>query len=565
MKQFALLTFLKLCDTIFSEVFKEESMVFGALHWAGFIFMAFVFLYGLFVFVDWRKHKWRSLAFSPEQTSFFFGTTFDFHRFLKLVFLGVSGALFSFVLLDPRWGLIQRTERIEGVDIVIVLDISQSMLCEDTPGVTRLQQARDVVFDLMARTGNNRLGLVMFASQGYPVFPLTFDYEVLSLWLQEANPMMVSDQGSNLEDGIEKALTLFEKNTLSHRVILLLSDGEDLEFHPLKAADHARSLGVQIVAVGIGSLEGAFVPVYNETGQKTGYLTMNGKEVISRLRKDTLSDIVKKTDGVLLTSRETDRLLGFLNSLKKNSYGKQSYEALQAQFQYFLLPALLLWLLAILWPTRWNLSPLVLCLLVLGITSSPSYGNDASRGTKLYLKGQYEDARNAFQKAVVRNPRSQKLRYNLASSFAQTQEFDKAIAQFASLTNAVSSDLAIKSLYDLGTTLALAGQNEEALSVYRELLSRIQPYHSLYSNTLENILFLQRQQQNQQNQSNSQSSSQQPNQKPRQNKSQSQPQTNQPLPQNQNAEAILNLVQQEERKNLQKIPLASEKRARYPW
>ncbi|MFN3659708.1 MAG: vWA domain-containing protein [Brevinematales bacterium] len=336
-------------------------MVFGKFSHTWWLAGISLLVLGLFLVVEWQKERWRTQQYSPEQRNTLFGREFAWNRFIKNLFLALSVLFFSFVLLDPRWGMVNRTERLEGADIILVADLSHSMLCDDI-GESRLARLQRIVFDLMAKGGSHRIGLVFFAAQAYPVVPLTFDYEVISLWLQEANPLAIENQGSNLEDALRKAMELFEKNTLSHRLIVVLSDGEDMEHSPASVASQIAQKGIYIISIGIGTVEGGKIPLSHEKGKPPVFLTVDGKEVITRLRPDILKEIGQKTGGIFLegTDNAGEKLASYVEKIKKNPYGKVSYETMRAQYQYFLVPALLLWLLALLWPVKKEISLLFL-------------------------------------------------------------------------------------------------------------------------------------------------------------------------------------------------------------
>ncbi|MFN4216432.1 MAG: vWA domain-containing protein [Brevinematales bacterium] len=539
-------------------------MVFGKFSHAWWLVGISLLVLGLFLVVEWKKERWRKQQYSPEQRNVLFGREFTWNRFVKSLFLALSVLFFSFALLDPRWGMVNRTERIEGVDIILVADLSQSMLCDDI-GESRLERLQRIVFDLMAKGGNHRIGLVFFAAQAYPVVPLTFDYEVISLWLQEANPLAIENQGSNLEDALRKAMELFEKNTLSHRLIVVLSDGEDMEHSPASVASQVAQKGIQIVSIGIGTVRGGKIPLSHEKGKPPAFLTVDGKEVITRLRPDILKEIARKTGGVFLdgTDNAGEKLVSYVEKIKKNPYGKVSYETMRAQYQYFLVPALLLWLLALLWPMRKEISMLILVGFFLYLRPSEGFTSEASRGTRLYRQGRYQEAKEAFQRALVKKPDSVFLRYNLGNTLYFLEEWDKASREFSGLTNSASKDVKIRSLYNMGTTLAASGEKKEAALVYRQLLEKISPGNPLYRKTIENLLYLQ---QIQSNQSSSSQSQDKPSPSPQHQKEKKKNQPSQQTPPEEDAQSLLNLVQQEERKNIQKLPLGGgNPQSRYPW
>jgi len=537
-------------------------MIFGGLSHAWWLFSIGALILGGFLFIEWRKERWRNTHFSPEQRQSLFGREFAWNRFVRLLFLSLAVLFFSIALLDPRWGMVNRTERMEGVDVVLVADLSTSMLCEDI-GESRLERLRRIVLDLMGRSSGHRLGLVFFASQAYPVVPLTFDYEVISLWLQEANPLLIENQGSDLEDGINKALDLFESAALSHRVMVVLSDGEDMEHQPLRAAARAASRGVQIITVGIGTPAGGKIPLRGTSPQGTTFFTVNGEEVVTHLRSDILKDIANKTGGIFLegTENASERIMAFIDKLKKNPYGRISYETMMARYQYFLLPALLFWILALFWPSSRAIVMIVAGMLCL-TSFETGYSSDGSLATHLYRQGNYEAAREAFQKALVKHPFSPVLRYNLGTTLSHLQEWESAAREFRKLTNSHWRDLDIRSLYNLATTLAAAGDTREAALAYQQLLAKLPSTHPLYTRTIDNLLYLQQPKQHQTTPQSSPSPQNPKNPTNQEKKPQQNPQPNQ----NQDTEALLNLVKQEERKNMQKLPLGpGNPQSRYPW
>ncbi|MCX7882397.1 MAG: VWA domain-containing protein [Brevinematales bacterium] len=540
-------------------------MVFGSLSQAWWIVGIGCLVVGSFVLVEWYKEKWRKHFSSTEQDPVLFGRDFVWHRFLRNLFLVLSAILFSFVLLDPRWGMVNRSERIEGVDIVLVVDLSQSMLCEDV-GESRLERLRRIVFDLMSKGGNHRLGLVFFSAQAYPIVPLTFDYEILSLWLQEANPLAIENQGSNLEDGLRKAIELFEKNTLSHQLIVVFSDGEDMEHHPLRAATQAAQKGIRVVTIGIGTEKGGKIPLRDEKTKQQVFLTADGKEVVTRLRPDILREIAKRTGGVFLSGGENaaDSLLSYVEKIKKNPYGRVSYETMMTRYQYFLVLALLFWLLAILWPTGRGILVSFLVFFGIVVLPSPGFSHEGARGTQFYREGRYQEAKEAFQKALIKKPSSLPLRYNLGNTLYYLQEWENAIKEFRNLTNVPSQEMAYRSLYNLGTTLAAQGNTNAAAVVYHTLLRRLSPKHPLYTKTVDNLIYLQQAPSQKSPSPNSQASSSPEREQENKDKTSSSSKDSSSL--QGDTQSLLNLVQQEERKNMQKLPLGGgSPQSRYPW
>jgi Ca-activated chloride channel family protein len=211
--------------------------------------------------------------------------------FIALIALVIS-------LARPRWGSqVQITAR-RGVQVIVLLDVSTSMLAEDIKP-NRLARAKLTVEELMDRLGGNEMGLVLFAGAAFVQFPLTADFYTARTFLNSAGPWMISRPGTALEEAGRVALGGFPKEIASNRVILLLTDGEGHEGDPLAAASAAADAGVTLYAIGFGSPAGEPIPIRNEHGTLTGYKKdAQGEIVLSRLDEATLQQMANKTDGL---------------------------------------------------------------------------------------------------------------------------------------------------------------------------------------------------------------------------------------------------------------------------
>jgi Ca-activated chloride channel family protein len=201
-------------------------------------------------------------------------------------------------LARPLWGSQVLVKVQEGVEVMVVLDVSVSMLSEDVKP-NRLARAKLTVEELMDRLGGNDVGLVIFAGAAFVQFPLTSDLYTARLFLESAGPGSISRPGTALEEAIRVALDGFAENRAAGRVVLLLTDGEGHEGDPLAAAKEAAALGVTIHAIGFGSPGGEPIPLRDETGNVVGYKrNAQGEVVLSRLDEATLQQIVAGTGGL---------------------------------------------------------------------------------------------------------------------------------------------------------------------------------------------------------------------------------------------------------------------------
>lgn len=216
--------------------------------------------------------------------------------------LGISTLMMTLALSRPRYFAGKVDVPVQGVDIVICLDVSHSMLCEDIKP-SRLEFAQSLIANLLEQLRpGDRVGLVAFGGSGFPLCPLTHDLSVARTYLDLISPsVMVYNPTTYIAEGLKaslKLLTKKQKREPRGSVILLLSDGEDQGSNWKQVAAECAKLGIPVFAFAIGTEKGAPVPEVTETGITKGYKRdLQGNIAISRLRLDTLKNIARKTGG----------------------------------------------------------------------------------------------------------------------------------------------------------------------------------------------------------------------------------------------------------------------------
>jgi Ca-activated chloride channel family protein len=221
-------------------------------------------------------------------------------RFAKRVLLLTSAALLVFALAGPRWGTRYEEVRRKSADIVLLVDVSSSMLVEDVKP-SRLEQVKREVLDLLRVLPGDRVGLVTFAGAPLLLCPLTLDYGALEMFVHEPTSDLPAIPGTDLAAAIDLALSSFDFTARGERFMVLLSDGEDNEGRGREAARKAAAKGVKILACGVGEPSGG--PVPSSTG--TGPFEMDGRgnPVISKLDEENLRAIAAATGGAYVRSR----------------------------------------------------------------------------------------------------------------------------------------------------------------------------------------------------------------------------------------------------------------------
>ena len=264
---------------------------------------------------------------------------------VKFVLLMLAFSALVLALANPQVGRKTETVQREGVDLFLALDISRSMLAEDEPP-SRLVRSKQLFSRLIEQLGGDRVGLIVFAGYPYLQVPLTTDYAAVRGMLRTVDPDLAGTQGTNLGAAIEMAQQAFERAESEHRVIVLLSDGEDHEAEALAQAKKAAEAGTTIYTIGVGSTKGAPIPqVVN--GRNSGYKQdQQGSIVLSKLNEEMLREVAEAGQGQyvhLEGGKSTlSRLRNALASLEKSQYETQSFADYEDQYQWLLALGLLL-------------------------------------------------------------------------------------------------------------------------------------------------------------------------------------------------------------------------------
>lgn len=219
-------------------------------------------------------------------------------RTAKAVLWGLTLFFLIIALARPVWGVELNVVEAQGINLLVVLDVSNSMNAQDVLP-SRLERAKLTIRDLFTGLNGNAVGLLLFAGEPVLQFPLTTDLFSAEVFLQSAGTHAISRQGTALEDALLLALESFDPQSPAAKVIVLFTDGENHEGDALRAAQVAAEQSVIIHVVGYGDPDGAPVPVFDAFGQQTGYVTDRANDiVISRLDEDTLRAIAEASGGL---------------------------------------------------------------------------------------------------------------------------------------------------------------------------------------------------------------------------------------------------------------------------
>lgn len=276
---------------------------------------------------------------------------------LRVLFFYSGLLLIGFSLSRPQWGFSWREARREGLDLMVAVDTSNSMLADDFKP-TRLQRAQWGIEELVGELKGDRAGLIAFAGEGVLQCPLTLDYGAFLMNVQDLFPGIVPTGGTNIEAALQKALDSFDEASEADRVILLITDGESHQGDPDSIIKKLREAKVRVFAVGMGTPEGSLIPLDERA---SGFLKNRDQEVVkSTLDEATLKRIASQTNGLYVRANPRDFGAGELiteglKPLKRAQLESERVKEMQERYQLFLGAGLLLLFLEAMAPipARW--------------------------------------------------------------------------------------------------------------------------------------------------------------------------------------------------------------------
>lgn len=260
-------------------------------------------------------------------------------RVIKTVLFLLAFSSLILALCNLQTGSKLTEVKREGADIIVCLDVSNSMLAQDlTPDrLTRAKYALERMIDLLE---GDRLGLVIFAGEAYVQLPITTDYAAAKMFLNSIGPGMVPVQGTKIADAITKASESFSNDEGKNRAIILITDGENHESEAIDAAEDAAKKGIMINTIGIGSQNGVPIPLVENNAVKGYRKDKEGQTVITRLNSDLLKTIASKADGVYVQASQADlgldAVLDKIDELDKAQLESKMYTDYEDQFQWFI-------------------------------------------------------------------------------------------------------------------------------------------------------------------------------------------------------------------------------------
>jgi Ca-activated chloride channel homolog len=321
-------------------------------------------------------------------------------------------------------------ETMQSKEIMIAMDVSNSMLAADAMP-NRLQKAKMFINQIIASNSTDKIGLILFAGNAYIAVPLTIDHAVIKMNVEATQPNALPTQGTNISEAITKALHCFDTKQEAGRAIIIVTDGEDHEQEIDAAIDRCKDNKIAIATVGVGTAKGA---TFIDDNTQQPKQDENGQTVVSRLNETELQAIASQANGIYIALDNSNNALLGLNSFLKNIAATASSIDVQKNIYYFqwtLLPAILLLLIALFYPAKQK-KLVVMCIILLpNITTAQISAESIAQGNQKYKNQQYNQAILSYKKVIDNATNSiihQSIaNYNLGNAMAKQNNWQEAI------------------------------------------------------------------------------------------------------------------------------------------
>ena len=510
----------------------------------------------------------------------------DVSRFRPLVKFGLlltALALLIVMLARPQMGTKISHEKRTGIETIIALDISNSMLAEDV-SPSRLDRAKMMVENLVDHFTNDKIGLIVFAGEAYVQLPITSDFVSAKMFLSSIEPGLIETQGTDIAAAVNMATHSFTQEEGVGKAIIVITDGEDHEGGALEAAQEAKEKGMRVYVLGIGSAKGSPIPI---PGTSDYMKDNSGETVMSALNEDMCKQVAEAGGGAYIhvenNSNAQEQLNRELDKLAKKEISSTVYSDFDEQFQAVGILVLLLLIaeiciLEIKNPHLRNIHlfnrkktvTLLLLLMTVAAAHAQSDRDYVRRGNQQFRAGKFAEAEVDYRKAIERNAKNPQALYNLGNALLAQKKDSAAVEQFQQAAKLETNPRRrANAFHNIGVVCQGHQMFGEAIEAYKESL-RNNPDDDETRYNLE--LCKRQQKQQQQNKDNKDSKDNKDKQdkdkkkdqdkqdQQKQQDDQKKQQEQKPQMSKENAEQLLNAAMQEEKNTQQRIKKAQHQK-----
>ena len=416
------------------------------------------------------------------------GTVNRPRRIIRFGLLLVACALAIIALAQPRWGYTFEDVKRKGLDLLVAVDTSRSMLSNDVQP-NRLERVKLAIHDLIDELQGDRLGIIAFAGRAFLQAPLTIDYDAVIEAVNDLDTKTIPEGGTNISSAITLATQSFGKSAMGNRALIIFTDGEELSGDAVKTAKAAADAGVRIFAVGVGTPQGSLIPVTGDNGETSFVKDINGQVVKSKLDDKRLREVAEATGGFYLHLENGPRTMQQIQNegLTKMQAAEMDVRLSRRpieRYEWPLSAASIALALSILIPERKRVrersyiptpvrnvptnvagraakaasavAALVMVLCPSAFATAP--------GIDAYQQGKFEDAYKEFQETLKSHPQSraeEKLQFDSGTAAYKLKDYNKALESFSQALLTRDAGLQTKGHYNLGNTLYQRGEMQK--------------------------------------------------------------------------------------------------------
>jgi Ca-activated chloride channel family protein len=398
-------------------------------------------------------------------------------RRLKRILFACSIGLIFIALARPEWGFHWEEQKRRGIDILFAIDTSKSMLTQDV-NPDRLTRAKLAITDLVKKLDGDRVGLIAFAGDAFLQAPLTTDYDAFQESLDAIDVGVIPRGGTDISSAIQEAQAAFGQETANRKILVLLTDGEDLEAKGIDAARNAAKDGMTIYTVGVGSSAGGLIPVPGANGGTDFLKDASGQFVKSHLDENTLKQIAQVTGGLYEPlGQQGQGLVTLYNRalapLPKQDLASRTQKVYDERFQWPLALGLVCLLASTLIGTRRSdrrrmsssqrtsqAASIIGVFIVLTAFASSAQASPQS-AEQAYKKGDFTVAEKQYDQAAAQHPQAAPLQFDAGAAAYKSSDYDRALPAFQKALNTDDVGVQQQAYYDLGNTQYRLGQKTE--------------------------------------------------------------------------------------------------------
>ncbi|OQX26196.1 MAG: hypothetical protein BWK80_11675 [Desulfobacteraceae bacterium IS3] len=434
-----------------------------------FLIWALPLLLPVFIYGHRKRRKILSRYSSPKGLGIIASDANAGRRWIKngliLAALGLIAVALSGPLYGYRWEEIER----KGIDIIVALDCSKSMLATDIKP-TRLDKAKREIYDLLNMLKGDRIGLAAYSGTAFLQCPLTLDYNAFHIFLNTLTPDMLPVGGTDIGEALRVSLSAFDERSKTEKAIILITDGEHTGgSNPVEAAEALAKANVKLFAIGIGTDGGVPVPESDGGLKKDA----SGKIILSKLDEELLKKIAILTGGAYVRAAAGGMELDLIynteirGKMEKTTLSGGRRQVWEDRYQWVLALAMLVFIAELFISSKKK--GIMLIFLVMLFNAS-AYAGSIRNGEESYQKGEYEKALKYFIDAQLQNPDKPEIFYNIGNAYYKLEKYDEAANSFKQAAKSENRQLRQKALYNLGNADYRKGKLEDSVKHYEEVL-----------------------------------------------------------------------------------------------